>query len=148
MLPNACPKPEFKKKLRVSSPKSPRRLKKVNPKRKKRLFQEDFGGKEYLAYIHSLPCAICEAPCEYTEAAHVRSRGAGGKASDLVPLCGNRIYATTGLSRDVGVVGCHQLFDERKSDARSHEMRLRSLAKKLYSSWLDSQSAGSKRADA
>ncbi len=52
-------------------------LKKRNPKRRARLFIEDFGGKEYLEVIHSMPCAVCDAPCEWTEAAHLTSRGAG-----------------------------------------------------------------------
>lgn len=38
----------------------------------------------YLDYIRSLPCCICG---RIAEAAHVRSRGAGGTDYQTVPLC-------------------------------------------------------------
>jgi hypothetical protein len=49
----------------------------------------------------------------FSEAAHVRSRGAGGKASDLVPLCGPKpagYYCGVQFTER----GCHQTFDERR----------------------------------
>ena len=67
-------------------------------------------------------CAICNAPCELTEAAHLTSRGAGGKADVFVPLCGTRF----------GILGCHARFDLREESIRAHEPRLRSLAKRLW----------------
>lgn len=107
---------------RGAAPKKRTPLKKVNRARKARRFAEDFGGKAYLEFLHGLECAICGAPCELTEAAHVRSRGAGGKAEDLVPLCGTRW----------GILGCHRRFDLREPGIRAHEPRLRSLAKRLW----------------
>lgn len=100
-------------------------LRKRNPKRAAERFERDFGGKPYLEFIHGLECAICGALCEWTEAAHVKSRGAGGRAADLVPLCGTRW----------GILGCHAKFDAHDPEARSHEPRLRSLARRLWSEW-------------
>ena len=102
-------------------------MKRVNAARKRKAFIEDFGGKEYLEVIHSMPCAVCDAPCEWTEAAHLTSRGAGGKADVIVPLCGSRF----------GELGCHAKYDLRDSELRDHEPRLRRLAKRLWSAWLE-----------
>lgn len=101
-------------------------IRKVNRARKARLFHEDFGGKEYLAFIHGLECAVCGMPCDLTEAAHLTSRGAGGKADVLVPLCGTRF----------GVLGCHARFDAHDPEIRKHEPRLRPLAKRLRAEFL------------
>jgi hypothetical protein len=54
-----------------------------NPERRRRLYREQFGS--YAELVRSLPCLVCErTPCDPH---HVKSRGAGGKQSDLVPLC-------------------------------------------------------------
>jgi hypothetical protein len=65
---------------RVSKP-----LPAVNRKRKAKLTARQFG--DHAEYIRSLPCVCRGADCGPSEAAHVRSRGAGGTAADLVPLC-------------------------------------------------------------
>ena len=61
--------------------KPPRR---VNPGRKARLHAEAFG--DQAAHCRTLPCCICRAPPP-SDPAHVRSRGAGGKDKDTVPMC-------------------------------------------------------------
>lgn len=66
----------------------------VAPRNEKRLAKrkaEDYGGA-YADLIRSLPCVACEADGKRqtwpTVAAHAaKTRGAGGKARDLVPLC-------------------------------------------------------------
>jgi len=60
-------------------------IRKANPKRKRQRFQDAFGSAAYLERIQALPCVVCgQTP---SEAAHVRSRAAGGTWRDLVPLC-------------------------------------------------------------
>lgn len=61
-------------------------LPKTNPKRRAKRWAEQFDSPEFLDFVHALPCAVCEQ--EPSEAAHARSRGAGGKAADILPLCG------------------------------------------------------------
>lgn len=54
-----------------------------NPKRAAKKEQECFG--PHAKYVRTLPCLLCGGP---SEAAHVRSVGAGGKAeANLVNLC-------------------------------------------------------------
>jgi len=58
-------------------------LARVNPARKKKLHEKQFGN--YAELVRSLPCVVCDrSPCDPH---HVRSRGAGGDKSDLCPLC-------------------------------------------------------------
>jgi hypothetical protein len=111
-------------------------VRKSNPERKRRLFEEDFGDEEYVKYLHSLSCAVCEANCEWTVAGHTKSRGAGGKVDDLAPLCASRFLGTA-----TAVEGCHEKYDRRDPEVRQHEMRLRSLAKKLRADWLAGREA-------
>jgi hypothetical protein len=75
------------------------RLKPVNPKRAKARKARDFG--PYADWIRQRVCIVegsvwhhyqvyqrVPGPAYWTEAAHVRSRGAGGRAEgNLVPLC-------------------------------------------------------------
>lgn len=112
--------------LSRSKPMKRTRLKPVNRKRRAKLFAEDFGGKAYLEFIHGLECAACGSPCEYTEAAHLTSRGAGGKVDVVVPLCGSRF----------NMPGCHHKYDAHDPELRALEPRLRSLAKQLRAEWL------------
>lgn len=105
------------------------RIKPVNKARKAKRFQENYGGREYMEFVHGLPCAVCDALCEFTEAAHVKSRGAGGKADSIVPLCGNRF----------GVEGCHSKFDRHLPELRKHEPRLRTMAKRLHATFIQRQ---------
>lgn len=61
------------------------KLKKQNMARQAAAFAEDFGSPERVTWIQAQPCAVCgRSP---SECAHVRSRGAGGKAADILPLC-------------------------------------------------------------
>lgn len=59
-------------------------LRQVNPERLARRRAESFGPQAELC--RRLPCCACgrKATCD---PAHVRSRAAGGKDSDCVPLC-------------------------------------------------------------
>jgi hypothetical protein len=98
-----------------------------NAKRRKRLFEEDFGGKDYLALIHSLPCAVCGVR-GFTVAAHLTSRGAGGKAKDVAPLCRT--------VPNIWERGCHELYDAHDPKVRSHEPRLRKEAAERHADFV------------
>lgn len=57
-------------------------LAKVNNKRKRKLYAKNFG--DYADLIRQMPCVVCgRFDCEPH---HVKSRGAGGDKSSLVPL--------------------------------------------------------------
>jgi hypothetical protein len=60
------------------------RIRAVNTERRKRLHDEDFSVQADLC--RTLPCCVCGAP-KPSDPAHVRSRGAGGKDRDTVPMC-------------------------------------------------------------
>jgi hypothetical protein len=63
-----------------------RRIKKRNQRRKQKLFEEQFGPRADFA--RGFPCIIEGCATWPTQAAHVKSRGAGGKAeSNIVSLC-------------------------------------------------------------
>lgn len=48
-------------------------------------FYSSYSSKERVEFIRNLPCLICgKRP---SENAHVKSRGAGGNSTDVVPLC-------------------------------------------------------------
>lgn len=118
--------------LRSSSPpkraaglKRSGRIRPINRKRKARLFAEDFGSVEYVKHLHQFPCANCEV-YGWTVAAHLKSRGAGGKVDDLVPLCGSRFLGTA-----AAVTGCHEKWDDHQPELRQHSLRFNALAKKL-----------------
>lgn len=60
-------------------------LKKANRKRQRARFERAYGSPANVERIRNTPCVICgRTP---SEAAHVRSRGAGGTWRDIVPLC-------------------------------------------------------------
>jgi hypothetical protein len=93
----------------------------VNRKRRAKLTARQFG--DHAEYIRSLPCVIRgmdAGECGPSEAAHVRSRGAGGTAADLVPLC-LRHHA------EQHVTGI-ETFQER------YEIDLRAIAADLWAS--------------
>lgn len=94
---------------------------KVDPGRRRKRFETDFGGKDYHAFIVSLPCDICGIQ-GFTDPAHLRSRGAGGKADIIAPLC-HSAY---------GIEGCHEKYDRHHIATRAHEPRLRKLARERY----------------
>ena len=60
------------------------KLRPVNPERAAKAKAACFGPQAALA--RTMPCANCDAPGP-SQAAHVRSRGAGGKDEDVIPLC-------------------------------------------------------------
>lgn len=87
------PKRRSPLKAKAGKQKPRKRIKPVNPKRRKRLSAEQFGPPGYVAHVHSYGCLVelegCPDECEGPmEAAHVKSRGAGGGwKNNLVPLC-------------------------------------------------------------
>lgn len=62
------------------------RLAPVNRRRRAAAHARNFGERANL--VRAMPCLLSGAGCKgQVEAAHVRSRGAGGDRRDLVPLC-------------------------------------------------------------
>jgi hypothetical protein len=102
---------------------------KRNAKRKAKRFETDFGGKDYHDYITSFRCDVCGAHSVWTVAAHLTSRGAGGKAEDTVALCRTRY----------GLEGCHERYDNHDPEIRKHEPRLRKLASERWQAYLNTQ---------
>lgn len=105
-------------------------IRKRNPKRAARLFREDFGSVEYVKWLHQLPCLNCDV-YGWTVAAHLKSRGAGGKVDDLAPLCGSRFLGTASAVR-----GCHERWDAHDPELRQHAMRFNAAAKQLRREFL------------
>lgn len=114
----------------VKSPRKPKPkkgVKKVNAKRGGRRFPEnvDDGLRDY---VRMLPCVICGSLersqwCGPTEAAHVKSKGAGGKDWDnLIPL-------GTHHHREQHVIGI-------KSFEFKYQVRLKSLARVMTAAYL------------
>lgn len=77
------------------------KLRPQNPKRLKARRAIQFGRQAELCRL--LPCCACGFPPP-SQPAHVRSRGAGGKDEDTVPLCGTGMY---GNSSRYLREGCH-----------------------------------------
>lgn len=80
-------------------PKRGKPPRKVNPERKAKRFERDYGGAAYVAWLTSQPCVISGRrngelaiwgdgywTKTTIQAVHVRSRGAGGRADDQVPM--------------------------------------------------------------
>lgn len=64
------------------------KLRPRNPDRAARLFTRAYGSGERVEWIHSHPCVTCGRHLEgRMHASHVRSKGAGGDADDVVPQC-------------------------------------------------------------
>jgi hypothetical protein len=61
-------------------------MRKSNPKRKLERFARAYGSPGRVAWVRSLAC-VGDGCREPSEAAHLRSRGAGGTADDLFPAC-------------------------------------------------------------
>lgn len=95
---------------------------KVNKKRKERLFREDFHSVEYVRWIQGWPCALCRVG-GYSIAEHTKTRGAGGKYSDLIPLCESRQLGTRWA-----VEGCHEKRHRGDEELLAAQMWLRSIA--------------------
>jgi hypothetical protein len=95
-----------------SEPARPRKpLPKANRARRKVRFAEQFDSPAFLEFVKALPCVVCgEGPCD---AAHVRSRGAGGKACDVTSLC----FDCHRLQHELGVVTFGNLYGIKLKDA-------------------------------
>lgn len=59
------------------------RIKSTNPKRRKKRYDEAFGDKA--TFVRDCNCLVCGRNPSHPH--HVKSRGAGGTAEHLVPLC-------------------------------------------------------------
>lgn len=101
------------------------RVRAVNPKRRKALSEEQFGEKA--VWIRAMPCCVCgyRPP---SDPHHVKSRGAGGRAEDVVPLC--RL--------------CHDWIHAsgRYSFERAKGIDLRVIARCLHAEWEANQGHG------
>ena len=60
-------------------------LRRSNPKRRAKLYREQYG--EHGAYVRDHGCVVGHRCGGQIQAAHVKSRGAGGTARDLVGMC-------------------------------------------------------------
>lgn len=128
---NPAPKRTAPRKPKSQTPKRKAAPRKRNPQRKAKRLETDFGGAEYADWIGSFSCAICDVR-GHTVAAHLKARGAGGKAKDIAPLCSTR------LSGGVWIQGCHEKWDDHDPEIRRHEDRLRDLATAMREYWLSS----------
>ena len=80
--PKAKPVPTV---ARLESEPARKPLPRVNRKRRRKLFEAQFESPAFVEFVQNCACVVCGgSPCE---AAHARSRGAGGKACDIAPLC-------------------------------------------------------------
>lgn len=106
---------------RYSTFTAPRRpLPRVNDERQSRRLVEQFGGEERLRWIHRQPCATCYARPP-SDAAHVKTRAAGGGPDDMIPLC-RKCHRR---QHDLGV----------KTFAARHGVDLRKLATRYAEAW-------------
>ena len=80
-------------------------VKRKNARRSAKEFRRAYGSRERVRAVQAMPCVVCGALP--SENAHVRSRGAGGGAADIVPLC----MAHHREQHDVGIA----TFQERHS---------------------------------
>lgn len=92
-------------------------IKRTNPKRLKRLREQQFGG-EYADTIRALGCCACGAPPP-SVCHHTRTRGAGGTAKDMVPVCSP---------------GCHEEIHQmgRTTFEEIYQINLKGLASTLW----------------
>lgn len=66
-----------------------KRIRARNPERAERLFERNYLSEEFVTWIHSLACVVSGSGGSSWDpivAAHVRSKGAGGRWSDIVPM--------------------------------------------------------------
>ena len=97
-------------------------VKRKNARRSAKEFRRAYGSKERVQAVQAMPCVVCGALP--SQNAHVRSRGAGGGAEDIVPLCG-------------GPGGCHteQHTIGVQSFERKHGICLKDAARKTQEAW-------------
>jgi hypothetical protein len=99
-----------------------RRNKRKNKERKRKLFEEQFG--ERAEFARGFPCIIEGCNQWPTQAAHVKSRGAGGKAeSNIVSLC---LHHHT-EQHQLGILTFQTKY---QIDLQSHAERIESLYQK------------------
>ena len=72
---------------RGPGPKRKTEIRKVRPDRKRRLFVDQFGDVARVRWFQMQECAVPLCGGWPSECAHVVSRGAGGTAEDIIPLC-------------------------------------------------------------
>jgi hypothetical protein len=121
------PAPKPTKPVKPPKERKPRKpIAKSNPARKRERFVSDFDSPEYREMIVSLPCSLCGV-VGFSDPAHIKSRGAGGKADVIAPLCRCRPAE--------GIEGCHRKFDTHNPEARSRESYLLGVARGLWLAW-------------
>ena len=74
---------------RATKPMKRTRLAPVNRKRKARRFEAAYHSPGFIAWVHSLACAVPGCARTDIHAAHVVSRARGGTWQDVAPLCGS-----------------------------------------------------------
>ena len=84
---------------RATKPMKRTRIKRVNPARKARRFEAAYHSPAFIAWVHSLACAV--PGCQRTDihASHVVSRARGGTWQDVAPLCSAHHRAQEGRTR-------------------------------------------------
>lgn len=117
--------------VRSSRPKRGKPMAKVNRKRKAKRYERDYAGP-YADWIRSQGCLACEAHPKMTQmlptqAHHVRTRGAGGSAQDLVPLCWD-------CHHDVHSMG-------RRTFERHYGIDLKAAARRLWATYHNEEEA-------
>lgn len=95
------------------------RVNPVNRERAKKRHRESYGPKA--VWIRSLSCAAC-GTTRAVQAAHAKSRGAGGTSEHLVPLC----FACHAHQHRVGV----------ETFGREHGFDLLGLARDYHTAWI------------
>ena len=88
-------------------------VKRKNARRSVKEFRRAYGSQERARAVQAMPCVVCGALP--SQNAHARSRGAGGGAEDIVPLC----MAHHREQHDVGIA----TFEERYSIDLQKEAR-------------------------
>lgn len=120
---------------RRSGLKRKRGVRKVNPERRARLREVQYGSDEFMAWIHGQACVLCRYryAADEIHAHHVVSRGAGGTWQSVVPLCH----------------GCHRfVHDHGPAKARlATGVDLEQAAREIQARWVE-RVAGPEQADA
>lgn len=105
--------------------KPPRRRKHPNPvnwKRRRRLKEKQFGPKR--DWIITLACCVCGRMTEGgNHPHHAKTRGSGGTAADLVPLCWEHHN------------DCHRLGYSQHQMEHDWQLSLTEAAKRYESEW-------------
>ena len=62
-------------------------VKPINRERRSRMDMKLWGPDGFVEFVHRCDCAVPGCRSWYVEAAHARSRAAGGDWTDILPLC-------------------------------------------------------------